>query len=255
MVQNGLSQAAQSMRGRRIAITGAGRGLGRALAIAASDHGAEAVLLGRDPGAIRSVAETIRERCGYQPLVVPCDLGKPESITSACKVVLRENPRIDALINNGAPWLEGRFDEIADTEIASTVAAAVSGTMIITKGLLPGLRQSGSADIITVVSTSGVPGWDLSGGSVPFYAAKHGQSGFSGKLRHELQGTGIRVSAVYPSDFDDADPASPDWNAAPRKNAKLSGREVVSTLLFILAAPRTCNFPVVIIEGMPPSTD
>lgn len=243
------------MRGRRIAVTGAGRGLGRALAIAASDHGAEAVLLGRDPGAIRSVAETIRERCGYQPLVVPCDLGKPESITSACKVVLRENPRIDALINNGAPWLEGRFDEIADTEIASTVAAAVSGTMIITKGLLPGLRQSGSADIITVVSTSGVPGWDLSGGSVPFYAAKHGQSGFSGKLRHELQGTGIRVSAVYPSDFDDADPASPDWNAAPRKNAKLSGREVVSTLLFILAAPRTCNFPVVIIEGMPPSTD
>jgi NAD(P)-dependent dehydrogenase (short-subunit alcohol dehydrogenase family) len=232
-----------------------GSGLGRALAIVAADHGAETVLLGRDPGALKDVADTIRERGGVQSLVVPCDLGSLESITSACHVVLEKNPRIDALINNGAPWLEGRLDEISDTHIASTVAAAVSGSIIVTKGLLPGLCQSDCADIITVVSTSGVPGWDLSGGSVPFYAAKHGQSGFSDKLRHELKGTGIRVSAVYPPDFDDADPTDPDWNRVPGDDAKISAREVVSTLLFILAAPRTCSFPVVILEGVSQATD
>ena len=90
----------------------------------------------------------------------------------------------------------------------------------------------------------------LSGGSVPFYAAKHGQSGFHDKLRYELNGTGIRVSAVYPPNFDEADPTDADWDRAPGKDSKLSNREVVSTILFMLVAPRTCNFPVVVMERM-----
>jgi len=210
-------------------------------------------LLGRDPAALAVVAETIRERAGRESLVVPCDLARPDSIGSACEVVLDKDPKVDVLINNGAPWLEGRLDELTDVEIATTVSAAVSGTILVTKGLLPGLQRSSCPDIITIVSTSGVPGWDLSGGSAPFYAAKHGQSGFSDKLRHELKGTGIRVSAIYPPDFDDADPTDDSWNRAP-DDAKISSREIVSILLFILVTPRTCNFPVVILEGMQPAT-
>ena len=242
-------QTDQFLRGRRIAITGAGRGLGRAIAISVADHGAETVLLGRDPGVLKDVAETIRARSGCDSQVVRCDLGEPDSITSACKTVLGKNPRLDALINNGAPWLEGRLDEVSDTQITAAISAAVSGTILVTKGLLPGLYQSNSADIITVVSTSGIPAWDLSGGSVPFYAAKHGQSGFSAKLRHELKGTGIRVSAIYPSDFDDADPTDASWDSAPKNVSKMSSRDVVSTLLFMMATPRSCNLPVVIMEG------
>ena len=243
-----MLEANQLLQGRRIAITGAGRGLGRALAIVAADHGADIVLLGRDPGVLAAVAETIRERCDRESLVAPCDLAQAASIRSACAAVLDKNPGLDVLINNGAPWLEGNLDDISDTEIATTVAAAVSGTILVTKGLLPGLRQSACADIITVVSTSGIPAWDRSGGSVPFYAAKHGQSGFSDKLRHELLGTGIRVSAVFPPDFEDADPTDANWNTVPGKQATISARDVVLTLLFILTAPRTCSFPVVIME-------
>lgn len=245
-------EAEDFLQNRRIAITGAGRGLGRALAIAAADHGAETVLLGRDLRALELVAETIRARSGIEPQMVPCDLGKPENIASACKAVLDRKSKLDVLINNGAPWLEGRLDELSDTQIASTIAGAVSGTVLVTKGLLPGLYQSDCADIITVVSTSGIPGWDLDGGSVPFYAAKHGQAGFSDKLRHELKPRGIRVSAVFPPDFDDADPTGANWSRATNDDgARLSGREVVSTLLFILAAPRACTFPMVILDGMP----
>jgi len=239
----------QFLQGRRIAITGAGRGLGRALAIIAADHGAEPVLMGRELNALGDVADTIRARSGIEPLVVHCDLGNPASIASACEMVLDKNPGIDVLINNGAPWLEGPLDELSDTEITSTVSAAISGTILVTKGFLPALRRSSCADIITVISTSGVPGWDLSGGSVPFYAAKHGQSGMSDKLRHELKGTRIRVSAIYPPDFDDADPTDASWKRGPDDDANISSREVVSMLLFILAAPRTCSFPFVLLEG------
>lgn len=245
-----MQKADPFLRGRRIAITGAGRGLGRALAIVAADHGAEIILLGRDVGALTIVADTIRERCERESMVVPCDLADPGSIGSACKAVLDNEPGVDVLINNGAPWLEGRLDDLSDAEIAATVSAAVTGTILVTKGLLPGLRQSKCPDIITIVSTSGVPGRDLGGGSVPFYAAKHGQSGFSEKLRHELKGSGIRVSAIFPPDFDDADPTDASWIRVPDSNAIISGRDIVSVVLFILAAPRTCSFPVMILEGV-----
>ena len=254
-MQSELVNPDQFLRERRIAITGAGRGLGRALAIVAADHGAEPVLLGRDPIALAIVADTIRERSGRQAQVVRCDLAKPDSIASACEAVLDMNPRVDVLINNGAPWLEGCLDDLSDAEIASTVSAAVSGTILVTKGLLPGLRRSSCPDIITIVSTSGVTAWDLSGGSVPFYAAKHGQAGFCDKLRHELKGTGIRVSAIYPPDFDDADPMSASWNLPSDVDRVISSREVVSLLIFILAAPRTCSFPVVIMEGIAQAID
>jgi NAD(P)-dependent dehydrogenase (short-subunit alcohol dehydrogenase family) len=248
-VKDDPTKPAQFLRGIRLVITGAGRGLGRALAIVSADHGADAVLLGRDPAALYEVATVIEKRSGRESLVVPCDLGNPDSVASACELVLEENPVIDVLVNNGAPWLEGRLDEISDAMIVAAISAAVTGTVLVTKGLLPGLHRSNRADIITVVSTSGIPGWDLNGGSVPFYAAKHGQSGFSDKLRHELKGTGIRVSAVYPPDFDDADPTDASWGLAPDDDAKISSREVVSTLLFMMTAPRTCSFPVVVLEG------
>lgn len=240
----------ERLLGRRIAVTGAGRGLGRAIAIVAADHGAEPVLFGRDAEALDIVATTIKARSGRQPLAIPCDLAQPGSIANACKVALDHNPKIDVLINNGAPWLTGRIDDIDDAEVTSTVAAAVSGTILVTKGLLPGLQRSAAADIITVVSTSGVLGWDDNGGSVPFHAAKHGQSGFSDRLRHELKGSNIRVSAIYPPDFDDADPTDSDWKRAPGYDSKLSNRDIVAAVVFILTAPRTCSFPVIIIDGL-----
>jgi NAD(P)-dependent dehydrogenase (short-subunit alcohol dehydrogenase family) len=248
-MQNELEVPDQFLFGRRIAITGAGRGLGRALAIVAADHGAETVLLGRDPAILNDVADTIKARSGRGSLVVPCDLAKPDSIATACAVALDNNPVIDVLINNGAPWLAGSLYEVSDADIISTVAA-VSGTILITKGLLPGLFRSTAADIITIVSTSGVLSWDLGGGSVPFYAAKHGQSGFSDKLRHELKGTKIRVSAIYPPDFDDVDPTDSSWSRVPIDGATISSREIVSAVLFIMTTPRTCSFPVVIMDGM-----
>lgn len=213
------------------------------------------MLLGRDPDALADVRHTIRARSGRDSLVIHCDLADPDSVGSACKAVLDADARVDVLVNNGAPWLEGCLDDLSVAEIASTVSAGVTGTILVTRGLLPGLRRSSCPDIVTIASTSGVPGWDLDGGSVPFYAAKHGQSGFSDKLRHELKNTGIRVSAVYPPDFDDADPTDASWNRPIGDGASLSAREVVSTLLFILAAPRTCNFPVVILEGMSRAED
>lgn len=242
-----------SLSGRRIVITGAGRGLGRTLAITAADHGADVVLLGRNLEALDAVADAIRLRTGRNTSVVPCDLAEPDSIKEACRIVLAANPVVDVLVNNGAPWLPGSIDELAETDIVNTVAATVAGTILVTKGLLPGLRQSRAADIVTIVSTAGWAGWDNGGStSAAFHAAKHGQSGFSDRLRHELKGQGIRVSSIYPPDFDDVGVPGADWtNArAPAAAGKLTNYEVVATVLFIITAPRVCAYPVIILDNM-----
>ncbi len=245
--------AEPSLNGRRIVITGAGRGLGRALAIIAADRGAEAILLGRDRAALDAVAQTIKSRTGQAPLTASCDLARPESIRAGCESVLAANPVVDVLINNGCPWLPGELAALPPAEIVETVAAGVAGTILVTQALLPGLRRSRAADIVTIVSTAGWPGWDFGVSSAAFHAAKHGQSGFSDTLRHELKPEGIRVTAIYPPNFDDADPLGPAWNDTQRSAAKgqLTNRDVVETVLFALAAPRACAYPVIILDNMP----
>lgn len=238
---------AQDLQGRRVVITGAGRGLGRAMAIVAADRGADVVLLGRNPAALDDVAAAIASRTGRRPVTVPCDLAQPDSVREACDAVLAANPVVDVLINNGAPWLPGDLMSVTEADILATLSGAVAGTILATKGLLPGLMRSPAADIVTIVSTSGWPGWDI-GASSPFHAAKHGQSGFSDALRHELKGKGIRVMAIYPPDFDDVDPLGPRWTDT---RGKLTNREVVETVLFALKSPRACTYPVIILDNMP----
>lgn len=177
----------QSLSGRRVVITGAGRGLGRALAIKAADRGADVVLLGRDAVALQSVADAIRSRTGSSALVVPCDLAHRGSIRDACHTLLAVSPGVDVLVNNAATWLTGTLADQSESDIAMALAATVTGTVLVTKSLLPALRSSPAADVVTVVSTAGWTGWDP-GAASAFHAAKHGQSGFSDALRHELKG-------------------------------------------------------------------
>lgn len=242
----------RTLSGKRMVITGAGRGLGRALAITAAGQGADLVLLGRNPEALQATVEAIRTRTGRAAATVPCDLAQPNGVAAACKAVLAANPVIDILVNNGAPWLPGDTLGATEAEIIAAIGGAVTGTVLVTKGLLPGLMRSAAADIMTIVSTAGWPGWDVGSTSAPFHAAKHGQSGFSDALRHELKGRGIRVMAVYPPDFDDVDPLDPAWNNTRGPRARLTNREVVETVLFAVAAPRACTYPVIILDNMPP---
>jgi len=216
-----------------------------------ADQGAEVVLLGRNPSALQAVAGAIAARTGRAGTVVPCDLASPKSLGEACRRIMAVSPTVDVLINNGAPWLPGNLASATEAEIIATVGGAVTGTILVTKGLLPGLMKSKAADIVNIVSTAGWPGWDFGGASAPFHAAKHGQSGFSDALRHELKGHGIRVMAIYPPDFDDVDPLAPEWDDAEAARGKLTNRQVVETVLFALAAPRACTYPVMFLDNMP----
>jgi NAD(P)-dependent dehydrogenase (short-subunit alcohol dehydrogenase family) len=244
--------AIQSLSGRRVVVTGAGRGLGRALAIVAADQGAELVLFGRDPQALATVADTIRVRTRRDVASFSCDLANPDSVNDACSKTLAQASTIDVLINNGAPWLPGGILELSDADVANTIAAAVTGTVLVTKRLLPALQRSPAADIVTIVSTVALPGYNTGSASVAMHAAKHGQSGFSDRLREEVKKYRIRVTAIYPPDFDDTDPLSAEWDEVrdPSTGRTLTNREVVAAVMFAITAPRVCAIPAIVLDNM-----
>lgn len=206
------------------------------------------MLLGRDAAALGSVAATISSRTQLRAEVVPCDLAKPESVSTACEVILGTNPVVDVLINNGAPWLEGRLADLSEADIVATVAAGVTGTILVTRGLLPGFTRSRAADIVTIVSTAGLPGGEFDTASTAFHAAKHGQAGFCDRLRAELQSHAIRVTAIFPSDFEHVDPGA-DNAREPTAGGNLTSREVVDAVMFAVTAPRNCAIRAIHLEG------
>jgi NAD(P)-dependent dehydrogenase (short-subunit alcohol dehydrogenase family) len=240
------------LSGRRVVISGAGRGLGRAFAIAAGDQGAELVLLGRDHAKIQAVAGEIEARTFRNVAAIACNLGQPESIDAACRVIIADSSVVDVLINNAAPWLAGELKDLPEADIATTIGATVTGTILLTKGLLPALRQSRAADIVTIVSTAGMPDRDFGDTSAVFHAGKHGQAGFSNRLAAELKGENIRVSAIFPPDFDDTDPLGPQWDVIrePGPGARMTNREVVAAIMFAITAPRICATPIVVLDNM-----
>ena len=236
------------LEGKKIAITGSGRGLGAALAIVAADRGMLPLLLGRSAEALDTVAGAIAARSGMRPDSFICDLADLGSVADAAGKMAALHPDLDILVNSGAQWKGGAFEDQSDAALEAIVASSVTGTMSLTRRLLPLLRARPFADIHTVVSMSGLQYARLRGSSVPFRAAKAAQDGFVQALTEELMPTNIRVTAIYPGHIEDTTPLEESWSAERGPDAALSDRQVVDAILFILDMPPGTTIRSLVIE-------
>ncbi|GAA0773863.1 SDR family oxidoreductase [Roseibium denhamense] len=233
---------------RKYAITGAGRGLGAALAITMADAGCRVVLLGRHEGMLTETARTIKDRTGQVAATISCDLADAKSCSVAGTAHAANHEDLDGVIHNGAMWLTGPLSGMLDEDIQSCLLSAASGALILTRHVLPNLLNRPDADIHTVVSTSGIQNRKQSGGGVPFRASKSAQAGMVQGLADELADTNVRVSAVFPSYIDDISPLDAEWTAADTGRQSLSNREVVEAILFMLNVPPSVTVSSLVIE-------
>jgi NAD(P)-dependent dehydrogenase (short-subunit alcohol dehydrogenase family) len=228
------------LRDYQVVITGAGRGFGRTLAIALGQEGAEVFLSARDFDAAEQVAQEVR-RVGGRAHAFECDLSEPGSVREFAEAVGEVTDRVDVLVNNGAPYLDaGGFLEAEDEQIAATIAAGATGTVLASKHFLPLLLASPKPDIVTMVSGCGEYGNHRSTAHEAFYAAKSAQAGFVEVLSKRLRPRGVRVISLYPPDFDAPDPLSPEWEAERGAEDALSSRSLVDCVLFAIGQPRDC---------------
>lgn len=236
------------MRGRKIVITGAGRGLGRALSIVAASRGAIPILLGRSSDMLREVVDVIVGNGGPHVDSFVCDLSSPPSIRAAANQIVALHPDIDILVNNGAQFTSGSLEDHTDEQIMAVVNSAVTGTMMLTRQLLPLLKARARADIHNVVSMSGLQYARLAGASLPFRAAKAAQDGFTQGLVEELAGTAVRITSIYPGIIEDVSPTTAEWNRPRGADEGLSNKDVVDTILYALSAPANVSLRQIVIE-------
>lgn len=236
--------------GKRVIVTGAGRGLGAALAVVLADQGAEVTLTGRNTENLTSLAESMRLRNGRKPELRILDMADPSAVTLFAKGLRDEGRPLDILINNAAQWLPGRMEEHDALAISQTIAANVTGTMLLTRGLVPLLEKSGAGDIMNIVSISGLPNARLQSASVAYAASKQAQAAISDGLRQELKGRPVRVQAVYPPYLEDISPLNgAAWDAPRGANSPVSSRDIADAVLFALARPRHVTMASIIIDS------
>lgn len=237
------------IKGKRVFITGAARGLGAAFAVVLADMGAKPVLTARNIEPLSSLAESIRLRTGTAPEYHALDLADVSQVTLFAKKWRDEKQPLDILINNAATWLSGPMESHDAYAIQQTITANVTGTLLLTRGLLPLLKASPAADIVNVVSVSGMSNVPLQGASVAYVASKHGQAGLTDALRQELRGTGVRVTALYPPNIEDISPLNAGmWNGARDSESWLTTKDVVGSALGALSRARHVHFMSVLME-------
>lgn len=222
-----------NLDGLRVAVTGAARDTGRLLAETFAERDAQVFLSARDLSAAEQVADAISRRGQGRADAFHCDLAVPTSIRAFAAAVAERTNHLDVLINNGAPYIEG--DDLADASdetIEEIMAAGGTGTMLLTRHLLPLLRASSRPDIVNMISACGEVGHRRSAAHPAFYAAKHAHAGLAELLSHRLRPEGIRVISLFPPDF---------VQDGPRQaNNDLTARSVIDCVLFAVSQPRDC---------------
>lgn len=229
----------KSFKEKYIVVTGAGSGLGRAIAIQLANEGAYLALLGRT---LSNLEETSRLITGVPPVLLPTDLCHAKNIESSCKAIKELFPKVDILINNAAGWHLGILEDMSNEEIEGLVASTVTGSIFMTKFLLSHLAIATAPHVLNVLSTAGLPkhNIDSSIASVPYFAAKWGQAGFSEALRDELKSKGIKVTSLYPGGF----------TREPKPGGKeLNLDDVVEAIQFCLSRPKTVSIDALTITS------
>ncbi len=178
------------LEGTRAVITGAGRGIGRAVAERFASEGARVALLARTKKELEETAAAIRA-AGGEAVVVPCDLAEASSVERAAKASVDAFGTIDVLVNNAGVY-EGldRAVRVSVEEFDRTMAVNLRGPWLLVKLLAPHLAKDGS--IINV--TSGL-GHGPSAGYFPYSLSKWALEGLSAELAAELP---QRVNVVNP---------------------------------------------------------
>lgn len=236
--------------GKKVVVTGAGRDFGRTCALMTAQEGAELFLSARRLETAEATAATIRDGSGAVSYPFACDMAQPDEVRAFAAAIAERTDAIDILILNAARWQEGEeLTELDDPDVLDTINSTLSGSILITKALLPLLRKSAAADVVAMISSCGEKNFLDSPAHPSFYAAKHGMAGFCDIMAKRLAPEGIRVTGFFPPDFYNADPGSSDWDADDPHQGMLTARSIWETMSFLLTMPRTCHVSAIYFRG------
>lgn len=185
----------QNLTGKTALITGAGRGIGRATAIAFAKEGINVGLVGKTAANLEEVAKELSEY-GVNVTMATADVSDNESVIAAVEHVKAELGPIDILINNAGIGKFGKFLELSPEEFKNIIDVNLMGVYYVTRAVLPEMIERQAGDIINISSTAGQKGAPVTSA---YSASKFGVLGLTESLMLEVRKHNIRVSALTPS--------------------------------------------------------
>jgi NADP-dependent 3-hydroxy acid dehydrogenase YdfG len=192
-------------------ITGAGSGVGAAIALALSKQGWRVALVGRRREPLEAVAANM-----LGALVVPCDVGDPAAVEAMGLRVLAEFGSVEVLVNAAGTNVPHRALEVLSlADYHEMMNANLNGAYYCVQAFLPQMRARGSGTIINIVSEAGKAASPKAG---PGYViSKFGMAGLTSAINAEERARSIRACSIFPGDIDtpilDKRPAPPDSTA------------------------------------------
>ena len=179
-------------------VTGAGRGIGRAVAIALAARGHDVALLGRTESDLDLTAERVTAG-GRRALVVRCDVARAKDVEDAASQVTGALGTPVAVVNNAGVVRRARVDRMTDGDWDQVLDVNLKGTFLVTRAFLPTMLLAKRGRFVAMGSISGTLGTPLLSA---YCAAKWGVIGFTKSLAEELRGTGVQALSVLPGAVD-----------------------------------------------------
>ncbi len=188
----------RDLAGRVSLVTGASRGIGRAVAIALAGQGSDLALVARDPQSVGPVAEAC-EKQGVRARALGMDVGDSASIASGVAAIQETFGRVDCLVNNAGVTGDGLLLRMKRESWDRVIGINLTGAFEVTRAVLPGMVRARYGRIVNISSIVGLMG---NAGQTNYCAAKAGLIGFTKALAREVASRQITVNAVAPGLID-----------------------------------------------------
>jgi 3-oxoacyl-[acyl-carrier protein] reductase len=182
------------LRGQTALVTGAGRGIGRAVAKALASKGSRVFMAARTASQLESTADEIR-RSGAAAVPVPTDLADEQDIGSLFARIRKEAGRLDILINNAGVGIYGPLVDFTSADFDTVMQVNAKAAFLCCQQALRLMIPRKSGYIINISSVVGFKGYP---NQAAYTASKHAILGLTKSLAAEVQEHGIRVSAILP---------------------------------------------------------
>ncbi|WP_043930921.1 SDR family NAD(P)-dependent oxidoreductase [Bacillus sp. EB01] len=187
---------------KTLIVTGAGSGLGRELALLFAKKGFRLILAGRSDVRLQEAKKEI-EALGGTAETLAIDVKETSAIPNRLANILKDK-QVYGLINNAGIGHFGPFTQMKDSDIIEMLQTNISGTIFMTKAILPYLERAGEGHIINIISTAGLRG---KVNESVYAASKFAVRGFTESLQKEYEGQKIRFTAAYMGGMD-----TPFWS-------------------------------------------
>ncbi|HDA1790959.1 TPA: SDR family oxidoreductase [Staphylococcus aureus] len=212
-------------------VTGAGSGIGEAIATLLHEEGAKVVLAGRNKDKLQNVANQLAQD---SVKVVPTDVTKKEEVDELIKIAQQTFGGLDIVINSAGQMLSSKITDYQVDEWDSMIDVNIKGILYTAQAALPTMLEQSSGHLINIASISG---FEVTKSSTIYSATKAAVHTITQGLEKELAKTGVKVTSISPGMVDTAITAA--YNPTDRK--KLEPQDIAEAVLYALTQPKHVN--------------